>query len=116
MICVSEYMLEESKHVYEQRETREDFIKCKVGLGTVILEGPDDKNPNNDYLLTSTGVYIVKPRKKNLVVTLFVVSEARARALFRQNCMKITDNYLKIVRESNEIQREYMRRNNLAHM
>lgn len=95
MICIGNHTLTASKHFEEDRKTRMETIYHNIGFGGKALVScilSTDKG-DREYILTDSGVVVVKPVDKDIVITAFVPTVTQCQKIYSKSKARLIMPY-----------------------
>jgi hypothetical protein len=72
-------------HISEDRLDRACYIMQTIGIGEIVKEEKcfDEKGRTSWQCLTDTGVLLVLDEKKEIVITLYIATQAKVSAMYK---------------------------------
>ena len=96
-----------SYHCSHDRVKRLSAIQQYVGLGEIAYTFPDHrKGTDYEALLTTTGVFMVKTKDTEEIVTIYVANFKKTKALFYKNNSRIPKEIKEVIERNHNLSQE----------
>ena len=94
-ICIGKTVLTASKHFEEDRKTRLEIIGNNIGFGTAVLAScvQDTPKGKREYLLTDSGIMIIKPIDKDILITAYVPNVTQCQQIYSKSKSRMVMPY-----------------------
>lgn len=99
MLKILTYELQESKHLSVDRAERIQVIADRIGFGSELYsyDGCNSEGTPRTFILTDTGVMIVKAIDCDVAVTAFLPTMTQAKTFFLQAGVKMPKWFAKVI-------------------